>query len=351
MTDSPHTARMAAMGNSTGISFGVPLLPAAGKLRMGMLNNPLSGGNRKGLQKIRKAATAMLPDVLQREVQTPADVAASLADFAHREINLIVINGGDGTVQAVLTAIFQNKAFEKMPVLAVLPSAGTTSMIAGDVGLKGSHASAVHRLNRWAHTKNRTDTIIQRPVLKVQAPPQKRPVYGMFFGAAGIYQGSHFCNQKIHARGVRGEKAAGAALVRLLLAVLLKDQNVISAVPIAARLDQNPAEQHKYLLLFVTSLQRLFLGLRPYWGSELKPLHYTAIEDRPRHLLRALPSLIRGRRSRLIKPANGYTSHNIDHVQLTLNSGFNLDGELHSTDSSLGPVSVTYGGQALFLKL
>jgi hypothetical protein len=342
---------MTAMRNSTGISFGLPLLPAVGELRMGMLNNPLSGGNRKGLQKIRKAAKDMLPGVLQREVQTPEDVAASLADFAQRDVNVIVINGGDGTVQAVLTTIFRNKYFETMPLLAVLPSAGTTSMIAGDVGLTGSHTGAVHRLNRWAHAKNRSGHIIQRPVLKVQVPPQKQPVYGMFFGTAGIYQGSHFCNQKIHARGVRGEKAAGAALARLLLAVLLKDQNVISAVPIAARQDQNPAEQHKYLLMFVTSLQRLFLGLRPYWGSEPKPLHYTAIEDRPRHLLRALPSLIRGRQGRLITPANGYTSHNIDHIQLTLNSGFNLDGELYSTDSSLGPVSVTCGGQASFLKL
>jgi diacylglycerol kinase (ATP) len=351
MTDSPYSADENVMRDPPDTASGLRLFPAVCAARIGMLNNPLSGGNRKGLQKIRKTVAAMLPEVLQREVQTPEDVAASLDEFARREVNIIIVNGGDGTVQAALTTIFNKKFFETTPVLAVLPSAGTTSMIAGDVGLKGLRISALQRLCHWSRAKNNTENIIQRPVLKVQVPSEKEPVYGMFFGTAGIYQATLFCNQKIHARGVRGEKAAGAALVRFLLAVLLKDHRVISAVTIATRLNQKPAEQQKYLLLFVTSLQRLFLGLRPYWGSEPKPLHYTAITDRPLNFLPAVPSLMRGRRGRLVRPANGYISHNIDQIQLTLSSGFNLDGELYSTDSASGPVTVSHGGQASFLKL
>jgi len=351
MTDSPYTADRNAMRNPTDTSSGLRLFPAVRAVRIGMLNNPLSGGNRKGLQKIRKTVAAMLPEVLQREVQTPEDVVASLADFARSEVNIIIVNGGDGTVQAALTAIFHKNSFETTPVLAVLPSAGTTSMIAGDVGLNGSRKSALQRLYRWSLAKNNTAPVIQRPVLRVQVPSEKEPVYGMFFGTAGIYQATHFCNQKIHARGVRGEKAAGVALARFLLAALLKDQKVISAVPIATRLNQRPEKQQRYLLLFVTSLQRLFLGLRPFWGSEPKPLHYTAITDRPMHFLQALPSLMRGRQGRLVRPANGYVSHNIDNIQLTLSSGFNLDGEVYCTDSASGPVTVSQGGQASFLKL
>jgi diacylglycerol kinase (ATP) len=244
------------MRHSTDTVAELRLIPAVCTARIGMLNNSLSGGNRKGLQKIRKTAAAMLPEILQREVQTPDDVAESLGEFARREVTIIIVNGGDGTVQAALTTIFNKKFFETSPVLAVLPSAGTTSMIAGDVGLKGFRISALQRLCRWSYAKNNTANIIQGPVLRVQVPSEKEPVYGMFFGTAGIYQASLFCNQKIHARGVRGEKAAGAALARFLLAVLLRDHKVISAVPIATRLNQNPAEQQKYLLLFVTSLRR-----------------------------------------------------------------------------------------------
>ena len=77
-------------------------------------------------------------------------------------------------------------------MLAVLPSAGTTSMIAGDVGVKGFRISALQRFCRWSRAKNDAETIIQRPVLRVQVPSEKKPVYGMFFGTAGIYQASLF---------------------------------------------------------------------------------------------------------------------------------------------------------------
>jgi hypothetical protein len=320
-------------------------------IRIGILNNPLSGGNRKGLKKIREAAAAARPEVLQREVQTPSDVSETLADFARREVNILVVNGGDGTVQAALTAIFHHCFFETKPALAVLPSAGTTSMIAGDVGLKGPRINALQKLFSWANTNSDSATVIQRPVLKVRVPSLKAPIYGMFFGSAAIYQATHFCLQKIHTRGVRGEIGAGVALARFLWAVILKDRKVVSSVPITIGLDQNEPQKQKYLVVLITTLQRLFLGLRPFWGSQPKPLHYTAVDAHPRHFLKALSSAIRGHQGRHVTPTNGYVSHNIDEAQLTLDSGFNLDGELYNPDSKLGPVVVGYGGQASFLQL
>ena len=353
MNSAHLTADMLAPDTETGASYGSlqHFLQVNRAVRIGLLNNPLSGGNRKGLQKIRKAAAAAHPQVFQREVQTPADITETLADFARQGVNLLVVNGGDRTVQAVLTVIFHKTFFETMPVLAVLRSAGTTSMTAGDIGLKGPRESALQRLFSWAPTRDSRAAILQRPVLRVQIPAETKPVYGMFFGAAVIYQATQFCHQKIFAKGVRGELGAGVALARFLLAVVLRDRRLVSPVPITTRLDQTSAQQQKYLMVFITTLQRLFLGLRPYWGSEPKPLHYTAVDSRPRYFLRALPSLMRGRQGRYVKPDNGYTSHNIDAVQLTMRGGFNLDGQLYTPDCTLGPVRVSYGGHASFLQL
>ena len=353
MTNGQNTADINGTDNANDkpVESRLRFSPAIRAVRIGMLNNPLSGGNRKGLQKIQKAAATVRPEVLQREVQTPADVSETLADFARQEVNIVVVNGGDGTVQAALTAIFHQRFFETKPALAVLPSAGTTSMIAGDIGLKGSRMSALQKLFSWARTNNDRATMIQRPVLKVQVPSLKTPIYGMFFGAAVIYQATHFCLQKVHTRGVRGEIGAGVALARFLWAVLLKDRKVVPPVPITIGLNQNVPQKQKYLLVLITTLQRLFLGLRPFWGSQIKPLHYTAVDAHPRHFLQALPSAMRGHQSRHLTPMNGYVSHNIDEARLTLDSGFNLDGELYNPDSKLGPVVVGYGGQASFLQL
>jgi diacylglycerol kinase family enzyme len=353
MTNDQHTADMkgtdSAIDKSVESRLGVS--PAIRAVRIGMLNNPLSGGNRKGLQEIRMAAAKVRPEVLQREVQTPLEVSQALADFARREVNILVVNGGDGTVQAALTAIFHDTFFETKPALAVLPSAGTTSMIAGDVGLKGSRMRALQRLFGWARTNNDSATLIKRPVLKVQVPSLKTPIYGMFFGAAAIYQATQFCLQKVHTRGVRGEVAAGVALARFLWAVVLKDRKVVSPVPITISLNRGEPQKQRYLVVLITTLHRLFLGLRPFWGSQSKPLHYTAVDAHPRHFLQALPSAMRGHQSRRVTPTNGYVSHNIDEAQLALDSGFNLDGELYNPDSKLGPVVVGYGGQASFLRL
>jgi hypothetical protein len=318
-------------------------------LHVGVLNNPRAGGNRKGLGAVREVL-ASYPQVCHREVLTPADVASALADFARKEVNIVAVNGGDGTIQAVLTVLCHQKPFETIPHLAVL-RAGTTSMTAGDVGLKGSRELALKRLLSWADGGEGEVAVLHRPVLRVQVDPRQDPIYGMFLGAAGIYQGIQFCNNRLNRRGFRGEWAPGLTIALFLLAVATRAGDYVAPVPIAVGLDQSPPERRDYLLLMISALERLFLGLRPFWGREERTLHYTAVEARPQHLLRALPSLMRGRKNRYGTPENGYFSRNVQQVQLTFTSCFTLDGELYKAGAHLGPVVVQNGGKVSFLRL
>lgn len=318
-------------------------------LRVGVLNNPLSGANRKGLGTVREVLAAY-PQVSDRDVQTPADVASALADFARQEVNVVAINGGDGTIQAALTVLYHQSPFERLPLLAVL-RAGTTSMTAGDVGLKGSRAQGLRKLLTWACDGKGEVVYLQRPVLRVQAAPDVEPVYGMFLGTASIYQGIQFCNNRLNRPGFRGEWAPGLTIALFLLAVAVRGTTHVAPVPITVGLDDNPPEQRDWFLLMISGLERLFLGLRPYWGEEDGPLHYTAVDSQPRYLLRALPALIRGRTNRYGTAKNGYVSHNVERVRLSLNSGFTLDGELFEAKTHLGPVVVQNGGKASFLRL
>jgi len=325
------------------------IFPPDKTLRLGVLNNPLSGANRKGLKTVRDVLAAY-PQVSDRDVQTPADVASALADFARREVNLVAINGGDGTIQAALTVLHHQSPFERLPLLAVL-RAGTTSMTAGDVGLKGSRAKGLRKLLKWACDGEGEAVLLQRPVLRVQPAPDVDPVFGMFLGTASIYQGIQFCNNKLNRPGFRGEWAPGLTIALFLLAVAVRGDTYVAPVPITVGLDDNPLEERNCFLLMVSALERLFLGLRPYWGKEDGPLHYTAIDSQHRYLLRALPALIRGRTNRYGTAKNGYISHNVERVRLNLNSGFTLDGELFEAKGHLGPVIVQNGGKASFLRL
>lgn len=336
-----------AIDHSPGSSSTV-LLPG-GDTRLGILINPLSGGNRSGMETVRKDLESH-PRVLHREVRTPSEVMSVLTDFARREINVVAISGGDGTVQAALTALFHRKPFQKFPLLALLRS-GTDSMIAKDVGLTGGPKQALRRLLAWAHTGNGNAIIRRRSVLRVRIGDHQEPFYGMFLGAACIYQAIQFCRSTMHTLGMHGGLANGLTLLRFLFAKTLRNSDGVASVPIDVGLDENPMQRREYLLMLISTLERLSMGLRPYWGTESGPLRYTALRAHPEHLLGALPSLARGRKNRFGIPEYGYFSHNVREVRLNFNSGFTVDGELFNHDDRNGPVVVQDGGQASFLQL
>lgn len=318
-------------------------------MRLGVISNPLSGGNRKGLGMVREAL-ADQPRAIHRKARTPEDVSSVMAHFADEGVDIIAINGGDGTIQAVLTALFRSRRFAKAPLLAVLRS-GTDSIIAEDIGLKGSRNRGLGRLLNWMDTRNGSFGVEKRPVLRVQTAPDRNPLYGLIFGAAAVYQGIQYCKRRIYALGLHGAIAPSLTLARFLLAALRRDTRICSPVPITISLDQAPPRPGEFLLLYISTLERLFLGLRPHWGTEDAPLHITAISGRPRHFLRALPSLARGRKGRWGTPENGYFSHNAHEIRLTMDNGFILDGELYEPDPQLKSVVVKLGGWASFLRL
>ena len=105
------------------------------------------------------------------------------------------------------------------------------------------------------------------------------------------------------------------------------------------------------LLLFVSTLERFVLGMRPYWGREDEPLHFTRILERPQRLLRALPAIARGRPNRHVTEAAGYFSHNAAAVHLQMDGMFSLDGELHESRGEWGAVELTCAGCARFVRL
>ena len=323
--------------------------PGREQIRVGVLSNPLSGGNRKGLRAVREILSGHR-ESCHREVQTPGDVASALADFSHREVEVVAVNGGDGTIQAVLTALFHRRPFERLPLLAVV-RAGTDSVIAGDVGVRGSRERGLDKLVRWATSGDSGGVLVERPVLRVQTARDPEPLYGMSFGAGAVYQGILFCRREVHTRGLHGDVAPGLTLLRFLLAAVCGTRRRVTPVPMLIGLDGQPPEHLDCLVVFASTLERLFLGLRPFWGTEERPVHFTAVSAKPAHLLLALPFLLRGRRGRYGTWKNGYLSHNVRDVRLSFDGGYTLDGELYQPDPQHGPIRVRHGGQVSFLQL
>ena len=327
-----------------------PAISESGQVppRIGVLTNPLSGINRKGLETISQTISEH-PQAIQHNVQTPRDVHDALIDFARHKVDLVVISGGDGTVQAVLTVLFHHQPFATQPQLIVL-EAGTTNMIAGDVGVLGDQNKALHRLFQWVQTGSGRVTKIQRPIIRLQVPGHDVKC-GMFFGAASISQGIQYYHRNLHNKGLRGVPGICLTLARYLWTTIRKHSQSDTATRIEYGLNRQPLQKENFLLLFVSTLDRLFFGLRPFWGNEGGPLRFTAVRSQAKHLLRVLPFLARGRRTSKGTRENGYYSNNVDEVQLFLDSPVALDGEIYTPESMQEPTLLQCGGMATFLRL
>lgn len=316
---------------------------------VGALHNVDSGKNRKkGYQEIWRLLAAD-PCVHQLEVKTPADMESVLETFKREHTGLILINGGDGTVQAILTILYKLYVNDPKPLLAVIPS-GTTNMIAGDIGLRGKRERAVRRLLESVRENRVENFLITRPILRVSTERGQIPVYGMFFGGAGIYAGIEYCRNKIHTLGLSGELGPALAMLNVIGSFAFGSKKVLKPSRIQMDVNKESPVTRDCMLIYATTLERFFLGLRPFLKTSSAPVYFSAIESNPKHMLRILPSFVRGKRHRLFTRENGYESRNIERVALHLEGGFTLDGEMYSADENTGPVIIEHAGQISFVR-
>lgn len=319
-------------------------------IRTGVINNPLSFKNRRGntLQDALDvmAAHARIP---HHEVDRPEDIGAATRALLDAGSELLVVNGGDGTVQAVLTELFGGPRRDALPLIAVLPS-GTTNMVAADIGAMTHPVPGLRRLLAAADEGRLLGTVIRRPVMRAQIAPGAAPIFSMFFGSGAIYHGITFCRHYIATLGLRGELGPGLALAVFIAKIALgHGERLFPPLHLSGHLDGVPLERGAYRGVLVSTVSRQFLGLRPFWGSEPAPLKYSALSYSLRHMMRAVPAVMRGKPNRYVRPEYGYTSHNAHEVELHLDCGFTLDGELF-VPSPGAPVILRSGYTAAFLR-
>lgn len=302
--------------------------------RVALLFNPLSGRVRRQLTTLREVAMS-IPGVSVREAANPAAMAEAAAEWRAEPPDLIVIMGGDGTLQGVLTSLLQ-EPHGAIPDLLVIP-AGTTNMTAADLGARYKPERALRLLAAWLDGGGRAPVTAERPVLCIEAGPASGQQFGLFFGTGAILNGVRYYHQQIRPSGVHGVVGPALAFGRMLLS-LLRNKPTPLLPPMPAALQMTDAcRDGDWLLVLASTLNRLLIGCRPYWGTEQAPLHVTAVAYGPRRLARVLPSLLSGRGAGTARERDGYFSHNLETFSLTGPTDFILDGESFRAE---GPIRI-----------
>lgn len=293
---------------------------------MAVISNPTSGRNaRRGLLAKIEGLLARHTGVVHFAEPTFEGIAGATQRAVDAATEIIVVNGGDGSVQTVLTTMLR-APLDRLPLLAVLPG-GTTNTTARNVGYGSDPLAALERLLVESARGVVAGRVERRAVVCADLP--EGPQYAMMFGAGAVYDGIVFARNQLASHGVRGQLGGGVVLATFLTNVLMGRAGTMFP-PLAAevRLDGTDLPATRYFGMLASTMDRQFLGVSPYWGSGPGPLRFSAMRERPRHLARAIVPALRGRPSPWLAPEHGYRSHNVEEIEIAFDGGFTLDGEL-----------------------
>jgi len=318
-------------------------------MRIGLLSNPRSEGNRRGMAAL-EAVLQDHPEILHRRFRPEEGFAPPLAAMAEAGVELLVVNSGDGTVHGVLTELLASRPFAQLPMLAILPR-GMANMTAADCGLRGKDAATLERLLEACRNSRLDAHLVTRHILKVDYADDRVAPRGMFMGAAGIVDVIRHVTGKLHSRGIKGEWSHAAAIVGLLAGTALKGYEALGLRPhdVGIRVDGGERQDERLLIMIATTLDRLVLKSRPFWTTAGKPVRHTRIVHPPERLIRSARRVLYGPDAPRSLP-RGYRSGGAERLELWLDAPFTIDGEFF-TPTADRPVVVTADETLRFVRL
>lgn len=299
---------------------------------LGLLSNRQAGlkdGSLMALAPLLKHA----PEVVHVATESDDQVTDALGRLAEQDVGVLAVNGGDGSLQRVLTEVLSRPIFNRLPVIAPL-AGGRTNMSAADIGSANTPAAGFARL-LWAfRAKTLAQRVVPRRVLRIDTGPGTHAQYGLFFGAGVIHRALTFKHSVYPRRRLQGLFGAGLFLTGALLAVARGSRTGIFAPDDIGLVFDDAAqpiervEKEPFQLVMATTLTRLLLRVCPFWGRENAPLRCTAISATAARSLRAAWRILRGLPPPAFALDSGYRSHNVARLSLRMDCGFTIDGEL-----------------------
>lgn len=299
------------------------------RYRIACISNPLSGYNKKhGM--VEFDAAIEKHRVSHKHVMSGKELEDALQEFAEKEAEILIINGGDGTVDAAISLIKLHKMFKKPPMIALLQG-GTTNMIHRDLGLVGPPYKALERLLSRVQNEIPKKAVISRAPLAIYEGNDLK-MYGFFWAIGALPQIIKQTRTSLHNKGISGHFSEALAFLGALFPLLnkqIENDPVFSPISflLQADIDKTPHNQ-EMVFAAATTLDHLLLGMNT--GGKKNRITFFGLPFPYKRVLLTMFSLLRG------KPmANWKTKffHKTAHAfEVSFVGEWILDGEIFHND-------------------
>jgi diacylglycerol kinase family enzyme len=265
-------------------------------------------------------------DLLWAEPDTMDDLAMHLRDFAAAGVELLIVDGGDGTVRDVISRL---DVFAAPPLLAVLP-AGKTNVLAMDLRCPRAWTveavlASVRSGEPWIKTRQPLELIFD----------DARPAMRGFVMGLGAYEQATSLSKAVNRLGAFQSLSVALTLAGAVIGTLVGATRGRwrAGVPVTLNVDDEAPRAGARFLVMASTLKRLPLGIKLF-GRPRYGLKYLDIDAPPRRLLRALPVLLSGRRSKRLR-ARGYRRGDAQELRFETDQPFVLDGEVYPSGGGM----------------
>lgn len=296
-------------------------------MRIAVLNNLRAGESTAKVSRMLSFLKEH-PAISHVETENNEHVRDALTILQRQGVEVLAVNGGDGTLQRVLSEMLSTPTDAPLPLIAPLRG-GRTNMSARDIGSRRNPVVALSTLLEAVQRGAIGQHIVERPVLRIDLGADYPVQYGMFFGIGVMYRTielKHRILPKRHFQGLLGSGAfVGTLVTRALFGSM---RGLLTPDTVEVCVDDQPGWADEFLLIMATTLDRLFLRMQPFWGKEGAPVRLTAIAAGARRSFSGALKVLCGYAPDTNLQKTGYTSRNVHQVTLRLDCGVIIDGEL-----------------------
>ena len=152
---------------------------------VGVIFNPNAKRYKKNPDKLKRMAFIIGEKASGKPTQNIADLHVVADEFKSKDIDILAISGGDGTIHCTLTAFIKVYGEKPLPKIALLRG-GTQNNIANVYGIKGDTEHLLSRL--LLHYHENPDGLVEKSLRLMHFTDNLGgSVYGAVFGALAAY--------------------------------------------------------------------------------------------------------------------------------------------------------------------
>lgn len=269
----------------------------------------------------------LCPHVHIAQPRERGQLPEALAEFAAKGIDLLVINGGDGTVRDVLTC-GQSIFGDDWPAIAVLPK-GKTNALTVDLGVPEDWGlqDAIDALDHGSR-------VYRRPMQVAHASEPGKRVAGFILGA-GAFTLATGAGQSAHKLGAFDSMVVAVTSLWALLQSLFATRGnpwrkgarmrIGLGAADAPMAHSGHGDPERRQLLFASTLERLPAGINPF-GALKGGLKLVALDQLSRRTTALIPLVLLGRYTGSLRE-RGIHQITATQFNLSIDDQFILDGE------------------------